>query len=1164
MSVVARMQLTARTALSFGGARQGSEGGRPGAPLLPVPVPVLVLSARRPLLLSVSLSHARRRQSLARPGPRSRAALRPAVAAAADGDVLTFKVRRRVNFGETLKLVGGSKLLGRWKPEKSRVEMAWTAGDVWEVRVQGGALDDLDDRLEFKFVVVREGGEIDWEGGENHVVGVREGLGRTAVVTWEGRVEMVDGSDGTAASLTDSFSSYDSYESHDSYDSDDGSSNFQWSGDVVFMQSNEHPRERQGEWNTDGLVGAAYRLVEGDQHASNWLKKLELAKDVIVDRDVGMRPGLEALASSFVYLTWVSNGSIRCVEGGGHHRPNHHARLSMMIFRSLEWVIGDRVGTPEALFARRMQTRIPSFTDEFMQSTPLTRIRDIAHRNDISQDLKREIKHTIQNKLHRNAGPEDLAASESLLRRIMYNRGDYNDDFVREYQLFMKELRDFFNAGSLEDALIGLGPSLDDDTNRLIEAFVLAKRNVDSMGEWNDNVVMDCMHALTTVRAALAGGLSAGLRNDAPDKALAMRQKWRLAEIRAEDYIFMLLSRFINTMEARGGADHLASGNDGAWALPVGALVLSLRHIGLTGYNQSECMALENELMRWQQVGGFGLQDEARRMTSTLNRVLRLTESFCSVVIDSLHGPAMQLGRSLGVEHEKAAVFSESEIRSNVAFQTSKLATLLLRASQVAANMPSWQVIRQGSCSGVLVEVDELSPESVARADEVAGGKSFIAVVKAATGDEELVALSDRLHGVVLLHDIPHLSHLGVRARQEKLTFVATDDANERAAVTARLGQRVMLRADGSGMTIEVGEAGSSSSTSNGSSVVPTSSPSSSTASKPALSKQANIIPLADAELETSGAKAYACRELVDLSNDADSFFRALDGLVVPYGSLESVIAQSSSTIQWSALLDESVATLQAGNPADIEDVCARLQDFVESLTVPGTLAVMIGSAIESHDNNNVSSDLLMFRSSANVEDLEGLSGAGLYDSIANVRRDDPEAVERALKQVWASLFSRRAMLARASLGIHPKDAHMAVLIQPQVAPALSFVLHTNHPLMDDALLAEIAPGHGEILASGTRGSGWRLSVSPSGVVSDAFANFSEALVPGHDGSLVVKTMDYSVVDLSNSSEVREKLGKQLGVVGKFLQHSFGDVPQDVEGGVVGDGIYVFQSRPQP
>jgi hypothetical protein len=30
--------------------------------------------------------------------------------------------------------------------------------------------------------------------------------------------------------------------------------------------------------------------------------------------------------------------------------------------------------------------------------------RDIAHRNDIPKDLKDEIKHTLQNKLHRSAG----------------------------------------------------------------------------------------------------------------------------------------------------------------------------------------------------------------------------------------------------------------------------------------------------------------------------------------------------------------------------------------------------------------------------------------------------------------------------------------------------------------------------------------------------------------------------------------------------------------------------------------------------------------------------------------------------------------------------------------------------------------------------------------
>ena len=43
----------------------------------------------------------------------------------------------------------------------------------------------------------------------------------------------------------------------------------------------------------------------------------------------------------------------------------------------------------------------------------------------------------------------------------------------------------------------------------------------------------------------------AGLRNDASDDSLAMRQRWRLAEIRCEDYGFVLFSRFLNLLDAR-------------------------------------------------------------------------------------------------------------------------------------------------------------------------------------------------------------------------------------------------------------------------------------------------------------------------------------------------------------------------------------------------------------------------------------------------------------------------------------------------------------------------------------------------------------------------------------------------------------------------------------
>ena len=42
--------------------------------------------------------------------------------------------------------------------------------------------------------------------------------------------------------------------------------------------------------------------------------------------------------------------------------------------------------------------------------------------------------------------------------------------------------------------------------------------------------------------------VSVGLRNDAPDASMAMRQRWRLAEIRAEDYAFVLFSSFLNQL----------------------------------------------------------------------------------------------------------------------------------------------------------------------------------------------------------------------------------------------------------------------------------------------------------------------------------------------------------------------------------------------------------------------------------------------------------------------------------------------------------------------------------------------------------------------------------------------------------------------------------------
>ena len=60
---------------------------------------------------------------------------------------------------------------------------------------------------------------------------------------------------------------------------------------------------------------------------------------------------------------------------------------------------------------------------------------------------------------------------------------------------------------------------------------------------------------------------------------------------------------------------------------------------------------------------------------------------------------------------------------------------------------------------------------------------------------------------------------------------------------------------------------------------------------------------------------------------------------------------------------------------------------------------------------------LLAVRSSANVEDLAGMSAAGLYESVVGVPVAKPEQLRAAAAAVWASLYTRRAVLSRRWAG---------------------------------------------------------------------------------------------------------------------------------------------------
>ncbi|KAG2428603.1 hypothetical protein HYH02_014305 [Chlamydomonas schloesseri] len=81
---------------------------------------------------------------------------------------LNFKVGYRVNFGQSVAMIGSGDALGNWDPKRS-IAMKWTDGDYWTCELNvapGSALD-----LEYKYVVVNSDGHIGhWKPGSNYKV----------------------------------------------------------------------------------------------------------------------------------------------------------------------------------------------------------------------------------------------------------------------------------------------------------------------------------------------------------------------------------------------------------------------------------------------------------------------------------------------------------------------------------------------------------------------------------------------------------------------------------------------------------------------------------------------------------------------------------------------------------------------------------------------------------------------------------------------------------------------------------------------------------------------------------------------------------------------------------------------------------------------------------
>ena len=1055
------------------------------------------------------------------------------------------RVRGALQFGEHFVLAGGSGALGGWDPSRAPA-LEWGEGHVWTAAVDVPELDG-GGAVECKAVRVMPGGGVEWSEGENFRLLGQGGGGQVVEVPWV-QVEARSSSESNR------------HHAGGGHGSGGGSAAAGWEGRrVELMTENRHSRERPGMvWNAgaEGLNGSGIKVVAGDEGAGSWREKLGVVRGLLLGEGGSSGwtalPGVEELSAAAVYLHWVGSGQVPCCESGGHHRPNHHAALSSEIFAVLERVI-EREGAASRLLAMKLHRFLPSFGKEFTASVPLTRIRDIAHRGDIPGDMKREIKHTLQNKLHRCAGPEDLVAAEAMLQKIESQEGELSGGFVAEYRTFMVELRQFFNATDMVDRLWGLEVSLSGEDMAVVRRFLDAKDS--PWGENGTGCTLNFLELLGDAREVIARGLASGLRNDAPDESIIMRQQWRLADLDLEQHAFVVLSHAANQLEGE---------RDSGLKSALAVMAEAVRHLELAGHEVAECKALRAELAACARAGVDDSREGVLRVSACADRARRLAGAHSDLIMNAYAAPAEAMGRGFGLPHATRIAVPEGEVRSAVSFQLDKLCGYVTGRCRMKLGSSGWDTLVPGIVQGRLVEVDCITPGGISGV--TSPDEPIVLVVRSATGDEEVGTTGCNVKGVVLCHDLPHLSHLGVRARQEGVVFATVVNGEEERKVRTFAGKHVTMATAHDTVRFELSEA---------SDPLPETQKSPQNVTKrpaggatPLERCEAGVVlAVTSTAVGQGGAKSAVCGILDRAATESGGLFKTPKGVCFPFGSLEGAVEASGSAKKDVNRLISQIETAAVGS--DLDASCAELQEIVRGLRPS---ASGVDKALKLLGGEREGGPFIV-RSSANVEDLEGLSGAGLYDSIPNVPANE---LGEAVAAVWASLYTRRAVLSRRAAGIPQAEASMAVLVQELVPPDYSFVIHTVDPTQQTGqgqrMLIELAPGHGETLAGGgVRGSPWRLTASreakAAAVETLACASFSHALYPYGPSGLQSRVVDYSKERMSDATK-RGALGQTLAAIGLFLEATLSGkgaemVPQDVEGCIVGEDIYIVQSRPQ-
>ena len=278
-------------------------------------------------------------------------------------------------------------------------------------------------------------------------------------------------------------------------------------------------------------------------------------------------------------------------------------------------------------------------------------------------------------------------------------------------------------------------------------------------------------------------------------------------------------------------------------------------------------------------------------------------------------------------------------------------------------------------------------------------------------------------------------------------------------------------------------------------------------------------------------------------------------GLPVPPGFVVTAEAFRRGSF---ALPDNLERELSETDPTQLdvlEPLCQAARETILSKGVSDEVASAVVAAYAKMGDGVAVS----IRSSATAEDRAWASFAGQYDTFLNVV--GPDDLLRQLSQVWASLYSTRAVAYRNRLGMPHRSVSMAVVVQRQLQPRAAGVLFTRDPVtgQDSRFQVNAALGLGEGVVAGIAPSDtFTLDGANGEVLSQVLSTKDTMIAPTPRGGVAPSPVPDGHQDAP--ALTREELAR-LGGLAHQVRRLF-QADQDIEFAIQDNDVWLLQSRP--